>query len=306
MMLERLMNNPYAWAFLAFIAIASLAYAIICQHLNKEKKEVSYRLQSNVLIRKNKSKYEKLSIMYAEKQIDNLCVSTFTIWNSGNRSLQSSDVVASKELTITASDKSSVLDASIICTSEPTNNFVIEILDERTVKIFFDYIDRNDGVVIQVIHTGSEEELSIDCKIIGGKPVRNSEKVRFENPFLQKIVIEKFLKVFSVSLIILSILILITAIVFTTSIFNPNLQSAIFASAEELETQDTSPQTTSIILSVVCWIYGLFMLLLFIPVVKRVFDVGIPKKLRRDPVSLELQKQKESQNSIYQSNSEFE
>ena len=125
-MLETLMHSPIAWAILAVITIISLAYAIICNQKNKEKKEFSYCLRSRTLIRKKKAKFEKLSIVYGGKQIDDLCVSNFTIWNSGNKTLNASDMVTSKELTITALEDDKILDVEILKCSEETNKFSLQ------------------------------------------------------------------------------------------------------------------------------------------------------------------------------------
>ena len=172
-MLEKLMDSPIAWAILAGIAIASFIYAIICQRINKERKEISYCLNSNSLIRGKKSKFEKLSIAYDGQQIDALCVSRFTIWNSGNKTLNHTDMVDSKELTISVVDKCKILDVELIACSEETNNFSVRIEDEHTVKIFFEYADKKEGVVVQIIHTGNDEDIQIDCKIKGGNPIKN-------------------------------------------------------------------------------------------------------------------------------------
>ena len=166
-MLEKLMDSPIAWAILAIIAIVSFIYAIICQQKNKEKKEFSFCLKSNHLIRGKRSKFEKLSITYDGQQIEDLCVSKFTVWNSGNRTLNRTDMVESKELTISVTDECRILDVELIACSDETNGFSVKIENEHTVKVLFEYADKKDGAVIQIIHTGTNESLKIECKIKG-------------------------------------------------------------------------------------------------------------------------------------------
>ena len=43
---------------------------------------------------------------------------------------------------------------------------------DEFVKIGFDYADPQDGIVVQVIHTGSAADLEIGCKIKGGKQIK--------------------------------------------------------------------------------------------------------------------------------------
>lgn len=166
------MNSPIAWTILAILAIVSFIYAIVCQHKNKEKKELSFARKSHVLIQNSKEKFDKLSILYDGETIDNLCVSKYSIWNSGNKTLDCSDIVTTKELTISVKEESKILEASILSVTEETNNFTYEKVDEHTIKVTFDYIDKKDGVVIQVIHTGKTEDLEISCKIKGGKELK--------------------------------------------------------------------------------------------------------------------------------------
>ena len=171
-MLEQLKDNPYAWAVLSLVAILSLVYAIICQHKNKKKIELTYVVKSNELIQNSKCNFEKLAIFYDGKSIDNLCISKIAIWNSGNTLLNKSDIVDGKELTISTSKENMILEINIISKTEDTNNFSIISVDEQTKIINFDYADIKDGITIQAIHTGGSKDIDISCKIKGGRPLK--------------------------------------------------------------------------------------------------------------------------------------
>lgn len=278
-MLEKLMNSPIAWAILSLIAIAGFIYAIVCQCRNKEKKEFSYSLKTNHLIRKKKSEFEKLHITYDNQKIENLCVSKFAIWNSGNRTLNDVDMVETKELTIYTLNESKILDYELVLSSEKTNNFSIQRIDEHTIKIFFKYVDKKDGIIVQVIHTGYEEDIQIDCKIKGGKPIRNTDNETVSNTiknisnrihFLEKPI-----------LILIGIMISITilfSIFFLIAMFDTRLQSVLFSPNQSL--QDC--RAISITLAIVFGKYSLIMLILYISLIKRRFGIGIPSVLKKE------------------------
>ena len=278
-MLEKLMNSPIAWTVLSLIAIAGFIYAIVCQCRNKEKKEFSYSLKTNHLIRKKKSKFEKLHIAYDGQKIENLCVSKFVIWNSGNRTLNDVDMVETKELTIATSNESKILDCELVLSSEKTNNFSIEKIDEHTIKILFKYVDKKDGIIVQVIHTGYEEDIQIDCKIKGGKPIKNTDNETVSNTiknisnrmhFLEKPI-----------LILIGIMISITillSIVSVIAIFDINLQRVLFSPNQSL--QDC--QAISITLAIVFGKYSLIMSILYISLIKKRFGIGIPSVLKKE------------------------
>ena len=279
-MLERIMDSYIASAILAAIAILSFIYAIVCQQKNKERKEFSYSLKSNSLIRGKKSKFEKLAITYDGKEIDSLCTSKFVIWNSGNKILNHSDMVESKELTISVSDECRILDVEIITCSERTNQFNVKIENEKAVKIFFEYADKKDGIVIQIIHTGTSDDIHIDCKIKGGKTIRNINKETLPK-VLKKVNRDFFDKIPIITMGALLIVLFLMAIISTISIFNLDWQNVFFESPNLNTGNVSNSKMTAINLSIFFWVYGLIISVIYIPTCKKTFNMGIPKKLRK-------------------------
>lgn len=279
-MLEKLMDSPIAWTVLAVLAVLSFFYAIYCQHKNKEKKEFSYLKQSNNLIRKKKSKFEKLSVSYDGQEIEDLCITKFTIWNSGNKTLNDVDIVKNKELTIATCDDDKILDVELIICSEETNEFRIVKIDERTVKIMFDYVDKKDGVVIQIIHTGTSDSINIKCKIKGGNSLKsnvNDASMKIFKKVFTKVDIDKFFVVFACILIVFT---LFLAGVFTIAIFNEQLQSLIISKLKEDATVLQNPQLVAVVISILFWFMGGLLTALYYPIIKRLFNMGVPKKLK--------------------------
>ena len=279
-MLEKLMDSPIAWAILAIIAVASFIYAIICQQRNKERKEFSYSLKSNSLISGKKSKFEKLFITYDGQQIESLCVSKFTIWNSGNKTLNHTDMVESKELTVSVSNEYKILDVELITSSDKTNKFSLKKYDEHTVKILFDYADKKEGMVIQIIHTGTKEDICIDCKIKGGKAIKNINNETFPK-VIKRINRNVFDKLPIIIMGIMLTVLLLFAMGCTISIFNLEWQSVLFKVPDPNSDNIANPQTTAITLSIFLWVYNLIMFAVYFIMCKKNFNMGIPKELRK-------------------------
>ena len=266
------MTSPYAWAILALVAIASLVYAIVCQQKNKEKKEFSYVKKSVSLIIGNKSKYEKLSVFYDGEQIEDLTVSSFTIWNSGNRTLFGNDMVETKELTISVKNNHAILDTNLIAQTEETNRFSIKQIDNQTVKIFFDYADKKDGLVLQVIHTGANNDLTLDCKIKGGKQIKNyvgnENTNKFSKNTLNKVMIGLMVCLFICTFSF--------AIFSLTRIFNPTAMEFLFSKPNN----QTPTRGYYIFTSAIFGFYSFLIAFLFLSAIKTVFGIGIPKMLK--------------------------
>ena len=172
--IKSLMNNPYAWVILSVCTILSFVFGIYTWVAGKRKKEFSYVSNSHKIIEKGKSRIPQLELKYEGRDIDNLTITNYVIWNTGNEVINFSDIVAEKELEIYSCNKADtiVLDARIIEETEETNKFEIMQHKDEFLKIGFDYADPQDGIVVQVLHTGSAADLDIGCKIKGGKQIK--------------------------------------------------------------------------------------------------------------------------------------
>ena len=92
-MLKNMMGSPIAWGILSLIAVFSLLFAIYTWIVGKKKKQVSIVCETNEVIASGKSKIEKLYIQYDGEEIDNLSVTKFYIWNSGNEVINNTDIL---------------------------------------------------------------------------------------------------------------------------------------------------------------------------------------------------------------------
>lgn len=179
MTLERLMQNPYAWTILSVCTIAAFIFAIYTWVTGKRKKEISHIYSTYEVVKAGKSIVPELQLLFQGKSIENLTITRYAIWNSGNEVLNPSDIVDVKPLTITSrSDNAHILDAKIVKQSDDTNMFKIVKKDDKYIEIKFDYMDRRNGIILQVLHTGVASELKVDCKIKGGKQLKNLAKNR--------------------------------------------------------------------------------------------------------------------------------
>ena len=172
-MLKTMMGSPIAWGILSLIAVFSALFAIYTWIAGKKKKQFSLVCKTNEVIASGKSKIEKLFIQYDGEEIANLSITKFYIWNSGNEVIDKSDIVSSRPLSIICSEPASILDAQIIKSNEETNAFFITEIIKQRVTFDFDYVEQGDGIVAQILHTGYAIDLDLDCKIKGGKEIRD-------------------------------------------------------------------------------------------------------------------------------------
>ena len=210
-MLEKLMDSPIVWLVLALLAIFSTCFAIYTWIAGKKRKQFSFACITNEMIIAGKNKIDKLQIKYDGRDIQDLSVSKFFVWNCGNTVIDSADIVSSKPLCIRNTGNAKILDVHIISVNEETNAFTIANIEEEYVELAFDYVNHGEGVVLQVLHTGASKDLVIDCKIKGGSevvdrsPIKSKHKIAKSQVFFE-IVEELLPTMLSFLLVLISVI----------------------------------------------------------------------------------------------------
>ena len=128
-----------------------------------------YLMRTDILIQDNISTISGLKIMYDDCVIANLSTTTIAFWNNGSETIDDRDRVISNPLRISTSKTARVLNAKIIFTNNQSNHLSVETDDEgNNIYLLFDYLDKDQGGIIQVIHTGkSSRDLSITGDVKG-------------------------------------------------------------------------------------------------------------------------------------------
>lgn len=275
-MLETLMKSPIAWAVLSIITIVSLPLAIYSLVTSKKKKEFSYIGRSYCIVEKGKKKLENLQLTYMGKTIDDITITQYAIWNSGNQLLERKDIVADQPLRLIAKNEVQLLEAHIATETEESNKFVISN-SGNSVRIDFDYVEVNDGIVLQVIHTGHRRDLSLECKIKGGKPVKckNSQSKKQSSKQMKKTQKIKLMLIpvgiMICSMLVVGIVMLLTGV----GIISENrLIRFIFYPQVEVSTRDQLMFGSA--LMVFCLGYSFVIGYLL----KNILGIGVPQKLR--------------------------
>lgn len=265
-----LMNNPYAWLFLAFCTVAAFVFAIYTWIAGKKKKEFSYFSNSYKIIQKGKSSIPQLQLTYENRNIEDLSITKYAIWNSGNEVINTNDIVSERPLKITASSGAVILNTKVIVESEETNKFIIDEQQENSSTINFDYVDPRDGIVIQIIHTG--ENLEFDGKIKGGKKFKNLNKKGNSKKISRKAA----RKIMTILLCIEGIL--ITVMTCFVSLLSwgviPKELFNVSKSVDDVKIIDKA-------LSVIMIIMVIFLIYTLYDRVKRIHYINIPVKLRQ-------------------------
>lgn len=168
---KQMAANPYLTIIVYFLSFLSVLLAILLYYKSRKIKIPLYTIKTNNIIADYISKISLLNVLYSGNQIDNLSVSKIAFWNNGNEPIKNNDIAKKDPLRIILKNNSKLLDAKIIDNINQANNFNLITSDNGSViEITFDFIAKNEGVLIQVFHTGkTNNDISIEGTIIGGK-----------------------------------------------------------------------------------------------------------------------------------------
>jgi hypothetical protein len=137
-------------------------------------KQSCFAMRHNNLVKGYSADYADLKIIYKETTVENLTVSKVLFWNNGNETILKNNIAEKHPIFIFANRGVEILDAKMLETNSPASGFSISFSKEvNIVDLGFDYLDSQDGVVIQIIHTGTgqADDLYMTGKVIGGKAI---------------------------------------------------------------------------------------------------------------------------------------
>lgn len=148
------------------IGIMGIIIAILTYKFSIKKPIPSYQKHSLKIIRKNQLELSKdIKIFFNDKEVDNLTKVEIVFWNEGRDTLKSENIVVDDPLLFKFSDDTIILSAKIIKQTRDINKSYIKISETNpnVAHFGFDYLDQNDGMIFEIIHT----DINIYPQIMG-------------------------------------------------------------------------------------------------------------------------------------------
>ena len=156
------------------LTVLGIVISYVLWRRGLQRKRISFQKQKYTLIRNNEKRFDKIKLMYDSKEVDSVAVTNIAIWNIGTVLINGSDMVQNRELRIKYKEK--ILDVKILGCVDETNGYEIKLLNENEAVISFDYSNTGEGAVFQIIHVESEKEtLQVDCKLKGGEKIKEEK-----------------------------------------------------------------------------------------------------------------------------------
>lgn len=181
--------NFYYNIFATALGILGISSSVITYIKSKKSKRPTYIVRTINLMTKRIKNINILEVLYAGENISNLSVTKIAFWNAGKETIDQSDIADKSPMKIEIKPEYKMLDANILFQKNESNDFNLELSeDKKNISINFDYLDYKEGVVIQILHTGNEnEDISISGSIKTVKAIKRcGESAAFISKLLNR------------------------------------------------------------------------------------------------------------------------
>jgi hypothetical protein len=166
------------WLNIVFLILSILSIYLAFYFYFKSKKEKLPVFNSKTISLFDASPIisSKLEIKYNGSIVNKLLLTRIAFWNAGRESIRFQDIAPNAPFLITAPNDVIIYDIEIV-DQNPVNNFKIEKLNEQTIKVTFDFIDQNDGIIINIFRSSNMKDgLTISGKFIGSREISRGIK----------------------------------------------------------------------------------------------------------------------------------
>lgn len=181
MEIVELLKNPIA--DLAVGMVFSLVLALVFYLKGKRDKEPHWSIQTVNLFKDYSGTVAGLDIQYLGDKVRDLSVSKIVFWNHGALTIDLADLVPADRLRLETKGKGRILSTKLISTNNKASQPLLSAsLEKDQAFLQFEYLDRGQGFVIQVIHEGtSSNDLDVKGAIKGVTRIRRIDLNEFIN-----------------------------------------------------------------------------------------------------------------------------
>lgn len=166
-------GNPILNIISLLLAIIGILFSVYFYFKSKKNKVPTYAVRTINLVRDKVQKINTVEILYSGEKVDNLSISKVALWNDGRDTINKADVALNNPIKVRINGNYKFLDTKILYQKNDANDFSVQISnDKSSVDISFDYFDFEEGIVLELFHTGNtSEDLLIDGKVKSVKSI---------------------------------------------------------------------------------------------------------------------------------------
>ena len=170
------------WLNIIFLILAGLSIIvsiILYRKSRKRRSPVFDKLSTNVISEKIQ-RVGQIEVKYQGEKVKDLTVSKIAFWNRGNETINDLDQAPTDKLKVIIDSDFKILESELIFQTSSTNNIRLNARGEA-VEVLFDYIDKDEGGIIKLIHTGKNStNIDLTGTFKGSDPLKRiNSKLQF-------------------------------------------------------------------------------------------------------------------------------
>jgi hypothetical protein len=152
----------------SLLGICGVVLAFVFYFRGRKIRRLSTESTSTVVVGPVDEANERLKIVFDGNEVPRVTRSVFVVWNSGHETIRGTDIATSDPLRVELPATTLVLGTNIERTTRSSVNFVLERAnDTASVKLAFDFLDRNDGAFFSILHTAAVGEAKLSGTVQG-------------------------------------------------------------------------------------------------------------------------------------------
>lgn len=171
------------------IGVSLLLGSLLTHILRVEKvKKLTYLINGfPIVLRNSIQRYEHLDFTFKGESVEALTLTRIGIWSNGTDTIHGADITQKDRLRILPVEDVSILDYKVVYANNNSNDIKLEPYFKEGgeidyLEVTFDYLDRNNGVVVQLFHTGKDKS---SVGLAGSiKGVKHIPEASYVEPFL--------------------------------------------------------------------------------------------------------------------------
>lgn len=159
--------------------VIPIALTLFLYYRSKPLKLIYFASRTFPVITDRSDKIDGLQITISGRSAYIVSMTRFAIWNAGNQTIDSRDISESDPMTVCTCKHIDVFYAKILERTRQANQIRLGKISEypNSYRIEFDYLDPNDGVLLDIVHSGDVfQEFELTGSIKGGAIIKGSSK----------------------------------------------------------------------------------------------------------------------------------
>lgn len=163
------------------IGIIGIFIAVFTYFLSRSIHRISVHKTTKELIGLSDSMLpEQVAVLYEGEKVNKLSSTSFILWNSGNKVITKNSLETIDPLRIEIERHAKILRYEIKTINNSTCNISIKPDEEGFfLKLLFDFLEKNNGFHLEILHTGKDSDIKVAGKVIGVKTPNSTFRSTF-------------------------------------------------------------------------------------------------------------------------------